>query len=555
MQTNFQISEGGVLRQLQDGKCSIEQDLALVNKSGRWTLIDTRKESAPLGGTVIQGEELTELMQVTANGTSLPDKFVNTQIKDLTLDPKFRNFCRLIPGMETIEHAKRREKSQEAFQRAVDGAKVIGKGLRQIEEQGLEGRYVGQEQGEHSYWMREVVFGGTGKTSVETNILINGWKNDKDTPLSLKEWEAEKKEEWKNLSPGKEFLPWIASEAWDAEEKEAWQKANPGEIYGKEKIQAWPEAQPEPDLILPIWLLKKISGKTNDTDFQVWKNEIKPARLEEWTHFKEETGAALSFEEHETLDLEYGRSGSIDSLKRWMLQQLWEKTLKTDDFPTFVQNLKWTHETHLGKTTDTFVDWMAAQDKILHGRHEGSHLPLSFEKWRAQQDDSILIEPSPFVLLNEEERKIYFTTCENGTLERNGYPLDTTFEKTLHSGNGYAIMVIAPDRNLYCGSHIGGVFHHSSFLGEGATIAAGEIKTDANGKLIELSSKSGHYQPKDAQNLFMLKYFQDRGTDFSSVKFTYYDTNGKTGERNALEYLEELEYQKGLGEIDLGIFE
>ena len=181
-------------------------------------------------------------------------------------------------------------------------------------------------------------------------------------------------------------------------------------------------------------------------------------------------------------------------------------------------------------------------------------MPLSFEKWRAQQDDSILVEPSPFIHLNTDEREIYRTTCENGTLKRNGHAFDTSFEKTLHSGNGYAIFVIAPDHNLYSGSHIGGVFHHSSFLGEGATVAAGEIKTDPNGKIVELSSKSGHYRPKDSQNLYMLKYFQDRGADLSTIKFTFYGTEGKTEERNAHEYLEGLEHLKSLGEIDLEIF-
>lgn len=556
MNTNFQISKNsvqGLGSQLLNGNCSIEQDLALVKTSGRWTLIDTRKENIPLGGMIIKGKDLIELMQFTANEEkNLPDKFL--QIKDLTQDPRFRRFCRLIPGIESHENAQSREKSAQAMQRAFEAAKVIGKGLSQIEKQGLEGRYVGQDQGKHPYWMREVIFAGDGKSTSETDILIHGWELDKDSRLSLKEWESAKKEEWKNLNPGKDFLPWIADQAWDAEEKETWEKAHPGEVYDKGKFLNWPEAQTDPDLFLPVWLLKKISGKTDNADFQAWRVVIKNERQEEWTRFKEETGANLTFEEHETLDFEYGHSGSVDSIKRWMLQQLWQKASTSDDFPTFVQKLKWTQEKQTGKTQESFDNWVANQERILHERHQGTHLPLSFEEWRAQQDDSILLGAAPFINLNAEQRKIYCTNCENGILKRNGYLFDTAYEKTLHSGNGYAILVIAPDEQLYCGSHIGGVFHHSSFLGEGAVLAAGEIKTDSNGKIIELSSKSGHYRPKDSQNLYLLKYFQDRGADLSTVKFTFYDVNGKTEERNAQEYLESLEHLKGLAEMDLGLF-
>ena len=136
---------------------------------------------------------------------------------------------------------------------------------------------------------------------------------------------------------------------------------------------------------------------------------------------------------------------------------------------------------------------------------------------------------------------MYQTECQEGTLMRNGAPLNTKFEKTLASGPGHAIFVIGPDDSLYCGSHIREVFHHSSFLGGAAVVAAGEVKTNSDGTIVKLSSKSGHYHPGDSQNLFMLRYFRDRGVDLSKVDFTFYSPDGETESRNALQYLQELE--------------
>jgi hypothetical protein len=156
--------------------------------------------------------------------------------------------------------------------------------------------------------------------------------------------------------------------------------------------------------------------------------------------------------------------------------------------------------------------------------------------------------PAPFILLDQKSREIYRTTCDSGTLTRNLKPFDTSYDKTLHSGSGYAIFVVGPDQDLYAGSHIGGVFHHSNFLREGAVMAAGEIKTDGNGQITELSSKSGHYRPTDKENRFMLNFFKDRGADLSKLKFTAYGADGQTEKYNAAKYLNYLEHK---GEFEL----
>lgn len=139
-------------------------------------------------------------------------------------------------------------------------------------------------------------------------------------------------------------------------------------------------------------------------------------------------------------------------------------------------------------------------------------------------------------------------------MNRNNFPFDTKFEKTLNRGPGYAIFVIGPDQQLYTGSHINGVFHHSSFLGESAVFSAGELKTNPDGTVTELSGKSGHYRPTHKENLYTLQYFRDRGVDLTNMKFTYFNSQGKTFERNAQEYLSELEHQQSLDSLSSNLF-
>lgn len=560
----FSVSPSMQNWSLEPSGNAVEKNLALIGRSERWTIIDARKEVIPSEGIIIQGNELVEFMKAAANGMQqLPASFQNKEFKDLTRNSEFRGFCRRIPGIEDAEHIRTRNRQSEALQQAFESTKIIGKGLMKIESKqqqghfiGNDGRFVGQDQKEHSYWIREVVFRDPPRIAGEIDLLRYGWQQDKGTHLSLKEWEAAKKEEWQKANSGKDFLPWVAANAWEAEQKEEWQKDNPGKTFDVQNFADWQKAQNDPVLGFPTWLLKLNSGKTNDTDFQIWRTKYIQQREKEWKNFKEETGASsVSFAD---FDKDLFISGSIEHPQRGILRNLWNETIslgKTqDDFPTFMKRLKWEHETQLGQTNEPFDRWQEQQEQAIRDRHIGTHTPLSFEAWQAQQDDSLFTEPAPFILLGKEERKIYATTFENGILIRNAHPFNTEFEKTRHSGMGFAIFVIGPDEDLYCGSHIGNVFHHSSFLGEGAIVTAGEIKTNPDGSIAELSSKSGHYTPKDSQNLYMLNYFKNKGLDLQNIKFTFYDTDGETGERNALQYLEELEHIAALGNVDPELF-
>lgn len=328
--SNFNISPTsvqGLGSALQTGKCSVSKDLALVgDKTGRWTLIDTRREKLPANGTILKGNDLVKVMQAAANDAKkFPSAPLDKEFADLTGNAKFRNFCRMVPGMETKEHLESRTRSNESMGRMYDSAKVLGKGLGKLEEKGGEGRYVGQDQGSHNYWIREVVFRGTPKPPGEIDILIAGWKQDKSSNLSVKDWETAKKEEWETSNTDLEFLPWIATNSWAAECKEAWHEAHPGEAFDETKFKSWTKSQADPILCLQTWELKKMSGKNNEADFQAWRKEVIKGREEDFEKFKEETGVQnLSFVQHEQMEDDWCHSGSVENPNRWILQQLWK---------------------------------------------------------------------------------------------------------------------------------------------------------------------------------------------------------------------------------------
>jgi hypothetical protein len=554
---DFHIHGQGMLAKLRDGEISADQNLALVQTrtdSGRvWELIEVNEKDlqkiAETAQGAVFGTDLTDLLKAVANGEKvMPPKFRGKAFKGLTKNAKFRNISRLIPGMESVEHRQSREKVSGAKRRAYESAKIIGKGLSKIQAQGYSGRIVGQDQGDHPYWLREIVFRDSPTVGAQVNIISEGWRQDKGTSLSISEWEASKRKEWDESSSELEFLPWVAKETWNSKEKAAWQKAHPGVDFDEQNFTEWKEQQVDKVLILPTWLLKELSGKSSDKEFSEWRQDVIKSRTENWEKFKDETGLDISFEDHERLEFAHSISGSLLSSRQGILTHTWKSSGSTVSFPDYVRKLKWAQETKSGKTKESFEVWNNSQNEALVRRYEGSGLPISFKDYQAQQDVSILNEPAPFILLNEQQRAVYRTSCDAGKLTRNAKPFNTAHEKTLHSGPEYAIFVIGPDQDLYAASHIGGVFHHSSFLGEGAVMAGGEIKTNQDGSIVELSSKSGHYRPTDEENLFMLNYFRDKGVDLSQVKFTAFGAKGGTEEYNALKYLTHLEHK---GDIEV----
>lgn len=73
-------------------------------------------------------------------------------------------------------------------------------------------------------------------------------------------------------------------------------------------------------------------------------------------------------------------------------------------------------------------------------------------------------------------------------------PFHTKVHETAFSGDGWAIFVVSPEREIYSASHIVGKLHHSSFLSGKPVLAAGELVVD-HGVIKVITAKSGHYMP------------------------------------------------------------
>lgn len=187
-----------------------------------------------------------------------------------------------------------------------------------------------------------------------------------------------------------------------------------------------------------------------------------------------------------------------------------------------------------------FHEWKRGKEQSYLSRWAVTRTSLPFGEWKAQQ----VINPfivQPFVTLNIEQQKGYLAQCSRGYLMRGKMPFATTLESTAHAGKGWMIFVIGPQKgtvksSFYCASHIKDVFHHSSFLGNSAVMAAGEIKTNARGKITHISNKSGHYKPTEQENVAMLRWFESQGVNLAEITFTYFlpdwkmspPTNAKT---------------------------
>ena len=194
---------------------------------------------------------------------------------------------------------------------------------------------------------------------------------------------------------------------------------------------------------------------------------------------------------------------------------MWEAVCKKHVFPDCLHKAK--------------QEWLASKDD------------LSFEEWMLIHPEFSVTEAEEVKYLNSEERKAYEVTIQNGLLMQNGMPYCTKENSTLWSGEGAAIFVEGPDKKIYIGPHIKGRFHHSSFFSGGAIISAGELETDATGKIIKLTNKSGHYKPNLEQTLAILSCMRERGVDLSGVVFVESQPSGGVRvHESALTYLLEL---------------
>jgi hypothetical protein len=122
--------------------------------------------------------------------------------------------------------------------------------------------------------------------------------------------------------------------------------------------------------------------------------------------------------------------------------------------------------------------------------------------------------------LTPEERAQYQVSVRDGRLfDANGQPLDSTTSRSVF-GDQRLIFVMSPEGRLYAsGAQEVGRFHHSSFLAGGEVAGAGELVV-RNGRITELTDRSGHYRPDPAQVWETLERLRRSGVDLDQVTYT-----------------------------------
>ncbi|XP_022977385.1 IQ domain-containing protein IQM3-like [Cucurbita maxima] len=120
------------------------------------------------------------------------------------------------------------------------------------------------------------------------------------------------------------------------------------------------------------------------------------------------------------------------------------------------------------------------------------------------------------VYLGPQEREHYEYIILQGKIihKQSGKLLDTNKES---SPGAKWIFVMCTAKKLYAGEKKKGMFHHSSFLAGGATLAAGRLETE-DGVLKTISAYSGHYRPTNASLVSFLSFLHENGVNLDEVK-------------------------------------
>ncbi|XP_022746244.1 IQ domain-containing protein IQM3-like [Durio zibethinus] len=117
--------------------------------------------------------------------------------------------------------------------------------------------------------------------------------------------------------------------------------------------------------------------------------------------------------------------------------------------------------------------------------------------------------------LGPQEREHYEYIVVEGKIihKQTGNVLDTI--KGLKEGK--CIFVMSTSKKLYAGEKKKGMFHHSSFLAGGVTLAAGRLMAE-HGTLKSISAYSGHYRPTDDSLESFLSFLKENGVNLSEVE-------------------------------------
>ncbi|KAF5940585.1 hypothetical protein HYC85_021752 [Camellia sinensis] len=180
-----------------------------------------------------------------------------------------------------------------------------------------------------------------------------------------------------------------------------------------------------------------------------------------------------------------------------------------------------------------FQHWIEAIDP----RHRYGHcLHIYYEEWCKTDAGQpffywLDIGDGKEVELKDCPRSMLRQLCIKylGPLEREQYEYIVVEGKIVHKQSGNFldtikgmprakwIFVVSTSKRLYAGQKKKGLFHHSSFLSGGATLAAGRLEVE-DGTLKSISPYSGHYRPTDDSLDNFLSFLNENGVNLDEIE-------------------------------------
>ncbi|XP_051130464.1 IQ domain-containing protein IQM3-like [Andrographis paniculata] len=151
--------------------------------------------------------------------------------------------------------------------------------------------------------------------------------------------------------------------------------------------------------------------------------------------------------------------------------------------------------------------------------------------------------------LGPKEREHYEYVISKGKVlhKLTGKPLETDYDDT--SAGSKWIFVMSTSKRLYTGEKKKGLFHHSSFLAGGATLAAGRLSAK-NGDLKGISAYSGHYKPSDESLDIFLSFLKENGVDLNQAKICKGNEDYSENIENSMDGTFQCEQTGALGEFN-----
>ncbi|XXG64988.1 hypothetical protein AAC387_Pa05g2799 [Persea americana] len=203
-----------------------------------------------------------------------------------------------------------------------------------------------------------------------------------------------------------------------------------------------------------------------------------------------------------------------------------------------------------------FQHWIEAIDP----RHRyGHNLHIYYEEW-CESDAG---QPFFYWLDIGDGRDVDLQKCPRlllrqqcikylGPQEREHYEYIPIAGKIVHKQTGELIdtvkgsdgskwiFVMSTSKKLYAGQKRKGIFHHSSFLAGGATLAAGRFIAE-NGVLKSIWAYSGHYRPTEENLKNFLTFLEENGVNLNEIQIhsssneDYYEDNKAVQEETVTE--------------------